>query len=330
MQLHASTSKSALWVLAGLALLVVVGVAIFWKNPDFPILSFVGGISTLAVALLTVAYVITTSGQLAVMNAQLEQMQRSRDFQAQPLPVTKLTKVEIENPRVFYSPPEDEYSALGRVYAHFQVQNEGTHPAINVVLSGRLLIPLDKGSQSFESASILAEVVPESGVFPSSGNVDFMFTSDRKAEFIEALRRRDPKRQPVLSVMTIFRNALGSCFAATSYFQLSIPDSRTETRLTTWHSALVAFPVQFKAEIERLRKIRDKKEEDWSKLFSDVKKNFEKQLQDKNNVELKFFSIPLSFKVEALSEDAFEKEIKKRYFGSPIPHWVDECLHAEK
>lgn len=329
MQIYASTYKSALWVLTGLTLLVLVGVVVFLKDPDFPFLSYVGGISTLAVALLTVAYVITTSGQLSVMNAQLEQMQRSRDFQAQPLPVIKITKIEIEKPRFEYTPPEDEYKALGRVRVYFIIENKGTHPAINVVSSGQIIIPLKSGSRTLVSASVISEVIPESGVFPDpEESKDFMFTGDKNAEFMDALRYRDFNKQPIFMARTIFRNALGSCFAATSHFKVSIPDVETEAKLTTWHSALVTFPVQFKAEIEHLRKIRRKNNGEWNKLFDEVKKRFEKPLTDVKNIELRYIVIPLSFSIEPLKEESYEKEVKKKYFGSPIPHWIDECLHS--
>jgi len=261
------------------------------------------------------------------MNEQLEQMRRSRDFQAQPLPVARVTKVEVEKPRFFYSPPEDEYSALCRVFVHFRIQNEGTHPAINVVASGKLFLA-DK--RQFDSASVLAEVIPESAAYPSATeSVDFMFNDDKELEVIDSLRRRDTRQQPVLGIRTVFRNALGSSFAATSYFQLSVPDAAADAKLAGWHSALAALPVRYKSEIERLKRLRKKNDSEWEALFRTVKQALEEQVADKENIEIRHFGIPLSFNVEPLSEAAFEGEVGEKRFGSVIPHWVGECVHTE-
>jgi hypothetical protein len=242
-----------------------------------------------------------------------------------------VTKVEIEKPRFFYAPPLNEYSAQSRILVRFRIQNNGTHPAINVVSSGRLLL---SDGRLLEAASALAEVIPENLVHPPpTDSVGFMFVGDEKIEFIDALRRRGMRgKYPVLAVRTIFRNALGSCFAAESYFQLSIPNVAAESKLTDWHSLLVAFPVKYKAELEHLRKLCQKNhdEDELDKLFNIVKSSFDEQIKDLSNLELTHFGIPLSFKVEPLDDDAYETEVKVKYFGSAAPYRVDECFHSDE
>ncbi|MFN9245084.1 MAG: hypothetical protein ACK6DG_14085, partial [Cyanobacteriota bacterium] len=155
-------SVTALIVLTGIVLLSATGLLLNRSQPNFQFLPFIGGVSTLAVALLTVAYVLTTSDQLSVMHAQLDQMRRSRDFEAQPLPIVEIERVKLEKPRFFYTPPEDSYSALTRTFVYLRLRNSGTHPAVNVICSGKIYFPPES---HLNSPSILAEVLPESSVY---------------------------------------------------------------------------------------------------------------------------------------------------------------------
>ena len=93
-------------------LLVLVVLNFFIK--EFDLLTDLSGISSFVIAILTVFYVLTTSNQLDIMSKQLIEMKNSREFQNQPLPWLDKVRMEIEAPRLFYSPPEGKHSFKSR------------------------------------------------------------------------------------------------------------------------------------------------------------------------------------------------------------------------
>ena len=88
-------------VILVLLVLTAIAASLFTAyDPDFSFITFIAGVSTLFVALLTVFYVITTNQQFSVMESQLEEMQKSRELQAQPLPTIQVNKVYLETPNL--------------------------------------------------------------------------------------------------------------------------------------------------------------------------------------------------------------------------------------
>lgn len=321
--------RSALWVLAALIALIIIGVAARYFNPDIDLVAYVGGVSTLAVAFLTVAYVVTTNNQLSVMNRQLDEMRKAREYQAQPLPMLRDVEVLLERPRVFYTPPDASYSAHSRIFAKFRVRNEGSHPSINTVLSAWIGLPSSKDKRTFDCASCLVEIIAEGSSYPPTegGYADFMFVDDHNGLLIGAIRDKRLREPPIFKVRSIFRNALGACYATTSHYMLYMKSAADESILTEWHSSIVAFPVKFKAELEQLPKLRTRNDEEWQRKFDVLKDTFASQISGPDELSLTCIAIPMTFSVELLSQDQYEREAKNVGFGQPIPSWFDGCAH---
>jgi len=326
-----NTHKSALWVLAALIALIVLGFIFKYFNPDIDLIAYIGGISTLAVALLTVAYVLTTSNQLSVMNRQLEEMKKGREYQAQPLPILHDVEVSLERPRVFYTPPEARYSAQSRAKVKFRIKNEGSHPAINTVLTAWIRLSPNNG-MSFDSSSRLVEVVAEGGSYPpTEGGYDsFLFPDDHDGKLIGAIRDKNLREPPVLKVRTIFRNTLGACYTTTSLFMLYMKDADDEPILTNWHSSIVAFSVNYKSALEQLPKLFKRDRDEWERIFETVKEEFAAQVKGPESLSLSCIAIPTTFSVEPMSSTQYENEIKELGFGGPIPSWFEGCVHDDE
>lgn len=321
--------KSALLVLATLIALLIIGLLAKPFYPNIDLVAYISGISTLAVAFLTVAYVVTTNNQLAVMNRQLDEMRKAREYQAQPLPMLHDVEVYLEKPRVFYTPPEARYSAQSRIFAKFRVKNEGSHPSINTVLSAWIGLPSTTKTKTFSCASCLIEVIAEGRSHPpTEGSYDdFMFTDDHEGELINAIRDKNLRKPPILKVRSIFRNALGACYSITSHYMLYMKDATDESTLTDWHSSIAAFHVKFKAELEQLPKIKKRNEEEWDRQFDVMKDTFASQFSGPEKLSLSCVAVPMTFSVELLSQDQYEHETKAVGFGRPIPSWFDGCTH---
>jgi hypothetical protein len=323
--------KSALVILGGLILLIFVGV--IWKHykADLDLITYVSGVSTLAVALLTVAYVVTTNNQLSMMGRQLDEMRKAREYQAQPLPILREVEFHIEKPRFFYTPPEDSYNAYSRATGKFRVRNEGTHPAINIALTARLRIPSPNKKNTFGGASRLVEVIAEGGSYPpTEGKYEsFLFTEDHNAELIATIREKDIKNPPLFRIRSVFRNTLGACYASTSLFMLYLKKAEDDVILKNWHASIVAFTAKYKTELDQLSKLKKRDEKEWGRIFEQVKEGFAAQLEGPEKLQLACVAVPMTFAVELLSKEQYDQEIAKLGFGSPIPPWFEGCVHKE-
>src|ERR1700735_3379866 len=96
----------------------------------FDFIALINGLSTLAIATLTAVYVSTNRSQLRVMRGQLNELQKNRDYIAQPLPIVKIKRVALQKPRLYYAPPDDEFSVISRYFVDYEIINSGSHPAL--------------------------------------------------------------------------------------------------------------------------------------------------------------------------------------------------------
>jgi hypothetical protein len=313
-------------------ILAIVGTLLvnIWL-PNYDVVSFIGAMATLAIALLTVAYLIVTSKQLGVMDRQLQEMARTRELEAQPLPYLEITKVFLERPRFFYTPPEDKYEATFRLFVNYRLSNRGAHPAVNVITAARVtshmkneVITLDGGA---EEISVLG---PGEWHPPTKENSnDFLFAEDRITTLLSILRDRSFRNPALLSIRVIYRNILGGCFANSWYFAFAPRSEEDFDILANWDSRLVSFQTEYKEQINELRKLREKDSAAWEELFKGLKKNLDESLKGGKENDLAWFQIPNTFHAEVISRERYKAELQESRFGTPIPQWITSCIAKE-
>ncbi len=115
-------------------------------NRDFDFITYIAGLSSffvalLTVVLLTVVYVYTTNEQLKMMNKQLKQMEKEQKQQQQPFPHISKVELEIEKPRFFYTPPANEYSCQSRYRIIANIDNLTSEPAVLLDVVATIDIP---------------------------------------------------------------------------------------------------------------------------------------------------------------------------------------------
>jgi hypothetical protein len=310
-------------------ILAVVGalLARLWL-PQFDILEFVSVAATLAIAMLTVAYVLVTSSQLGVMQQQLGEMARTRELEAQPLPYLEIKKVFFERPRFFYTPPEDQYHANPRLLVAYRLVNRGSHPAVNIVSAAKVVLKIDDEEFVFDGGADEISVLGPQAEHPpeSSSTEHFLFTENYLTRLVAGLRDRSFRSPPLLSVRLIYRNVLGACFAGTWYFQLSPKSEKDFEVLGNWESQLVSFDARYKDQISELRRVQNKDDERWSEVFEKVKNDFDNSLKGDTQFEVSWFEVPNSYRTAVLNKEKYSAELKQLDFGRPIPRWIAGCV----
>lgn len=322
---YLNENKWAGW--AFVALLCVVGlIAIagsYFQKID--VVEFVAAASTFTIALLTVAYVRVTSGQLAVMKRQLDEMGKARELGSQPFPAVEIQRIVLEKPNFFYTPPEKEYSTNPRSYVEYKVINHGSVPAVGTVSAASIMFGDDEGELIQGGASFVSILGP-SETIPEEGNKIFLFTGKEHNRLMSHLVDKKYRNPPALFIRTICRNILGGCFASTWMYEFSPKNEEDFEVLTNWRSKVASFEIDFGNELERLRSLKGKNDGQWHELFGKVRERFEQSLTGPSELELAYAELPNTFSAEVVSLENYEKEVSIRNFGRPIPRWMTSCL----
>jgi hypothetical protein len=324
-----STHRVAYSFLAVLLLLIIF-YAIFSRfNPALDT-SFLGEFSTFLIALLTVAYVLTTNNQLRVMTSQLEEMKKSRELLSQPLPGITIEKIYLEVPRYFYSPPEDEYSCATRLFVNFKINNYSEFPATNVIISAALAIPESEGSEIINTASAQTNIISANSTYPDTdkGRDHFMFNPEKNDSLVKSLRQTELGRDPILTFRIIYKNVLGASFAVYFYYELFVKDEKDEEVLKGWHSKIVSFPVEYKTQIFKLRSAKKNNSPEWDALRKTLREEVNSKFTDEELI-IQYSQLPNSFRVVPIDKEEYEQIASKQFFGQRIPFWY-ECDFDKK
>jgi hypothetical protein len=295
-------------------------------------IAVINSLSTLAIAILTGAYVYTTRSQLRVMRGQLEEIQRSRDYVAQPLPIASIKKIRIERPRLYYAPPIDEFSVLSRYFVDFELANRGSHPALSVDVTIDL-IPNGESDTStrWRSLSDFYEAVPhtaESGAYTGSA----MFPRDLDAKLLDALLRNNfigPRGWPVVIVTALFRNIAGACFIGHSaYYVFRKSQDEVET-ISNWQLNITTFKIQHEQEIRKLADLQHRQDERYDAEFDVLKTKIAESIIGDEYLECGFAQFPRSMQVKSINEAEYDRIISTHGYGTTIPGWLEKCIHLD-
>lgn len=319
-------------ILTGLVLFSLMAELMSLFIQGFDPTSYIAAISTLSIAILTVVYVLTTSSQLRVMQEQLNEMKTARRLESQPLPILEITKVEIEQPRLFYTPPEDQHSFHTRLWIRFSIKNHSSFPAVNVVASAFVVLRNNKDNDVVRCASERVDILAAGQEYPSNSDIkpSFLFQDDRENQILSHLRCRSLADLPVLPIHLTFCNILGGCFILDFAVQLVPKKPEDDDILKRWHSLCTSFQVQYGDDIRHMQKLRkDKKDDEWSVAFDALKDKLKAETGE-NALEISWMALPGTFKVRSISSEDYQRDIKQTGFGHPVPAWIEKCIHKNE
>jgi hypothetical protein len=310
------------------ALLVAVGAGVVMRatNSAFGLQAYLVVVGGLTVALLTAAYVITTAQQLSVMRAQLAAMHRTYEHQSCPLLRVRAIEARLDRPRVFYSPPENDYSGIPRFFVTCAMENVGSHPAVGVIAGAVQYLPVSGQRVTIPSTSVTVDVVPGVQSRPDSAerNIDFMFV-DRLQDLLVALRERTLHQLPCVRTECIFRNTLGGAFRSVGLYEIVVPDTEADSVIRDWGAITAAFATRFHSDLATLRGL-DPQSAEWEAVFARVKVAFDSKTGDVQSLALRVEAIPNSFTIDTITADEYRRIEEAAFFGARIPHWLDGCM----
>lgn len=283
------------------------------KNPKLSFITYISGISSFFVALLTALNVYTTTSQIEVATKQLDEMKYERSMLEQPLLLIENMKFLIEKPRFFYTPPEDEYSFQSRYTLTMEIQNCSNYPAISVDTTSELHVPKEREVYSLSTVTRRNNIIAPG----NKKKIAVRFTGDEITLLFDSLREDKAENLPKTHFDVTYKNLSGGFFKAEGN-ALLIPNKSDLNTIREWHSRINAAYIEEKESIIKLRKIRG--EEEWDTLFSEIKSSFDASLSDCESVEVRCAEIPESFSVGVISDEEYNEACSNHHYSHFVHH----------
>lgn len=304
-------------LLSSLVILVVLNFII----KEFDIVTYLTGISSFIIAILTVFYVLTNSNQLDVMSKQLVEMKKDRELQNQPLPWIENVRFKIDAPRLFYSPPDKKHSFISRYSGYIDLINLSDCPAISIDITSKLIIKNREEETVLESIFERVDTLAGNKRYPrneSDKKISFLFSSDETGKLFSILR--DFSKTPILKVDIVYRNILGGCFLIENEYQL-IQHKEDDDMINLWHTDIVSFETKEKEILEKLIHLKKQKDSGWDELFDSVTASYK---YEKDKVALNAYSLKGALKINTLETEDYEKRLEGKFYGHRLKHMTKE------
>ena len=221
-------------------------------------------------------------------------------------------KVYIEKPRFYYSPPEDEYAAIPRLWVNYRLKNTGTFTAVAVDVSGLLSLRIDGNLVEYKCGSHRIETIEEKQTYPKSEDEtdSLLFVMDVSGETLKALASNNPKDYSEIKMRILYRNILGGHFMINAKYIISTIDEEQESMLVNWLSEMASFNIKNKKELEMLPKIKDSDKARWDETFEKLKEEFKGGLlgkEGKEENELHLYSLSRYFEINTISREEYNE-----------------------
>lgn len=301
--------------------ILIAAFAILWymssKNPNLDFITYIAGISSFFVAILTALNVYTTSKQIEVANRQLEEMKYERSMGEQPLLELENLKFSIEKPRFFYTPPEDDYSFQSRYVVTADLKNCSNYPAVSVDSTVELEVKQQKEVFTLPTVSQRISIIAPG----DSHSVDFQFSGDEITWLFDALRSSHAQDLPIISYESTYRNLCGGFFHLEGQAILAPKEDMLET-IRQWHTRINAAYVEEKESIDYLRTIKGT--EEWDKVFDKIKSSFSSSLADSKEVEVDCLDLSEKFCISTITAEQYNEK-KEKYHYAHFVHRAANC-----
>lgn len=287
------------------------------QNPKIDFITYIAGISSFFVAVLTALNVYTTSSQIEVANKQLEEMKYDRAMSEQPLLTVEKMKFSIEKPRFFYTPPEDEYSFQSRYVVTADLKNCSNYPAVSVDATVKLEVKQQKEVFVLPTVARRINILAPGESHP----VNFQFSGDEITWIFDALRSSHTQELPIIRYELTYGNLCGGFFQLAGQAILAPKEDSLET-IRQWHSRINAAYVEEKESISLLRKIKGTGE--WEKAFNRIKSNFSSSLAVGSEVEVDCLELPEKCTICSITAEQYKGK-KEQYQYSHFVHRAANC-----
>ena len=286
-------------ILALLVLTLVICFAISYSTQN-SFLGYISGLSTFFVAVIAVITAFLTTGQIALMEKQIEEMKADRLLREQPILIIENPVIEIECPRQFYSPPSDEYSCFSRYEVKANIVNVSVNPAIFVDIFPELSVNA-KG----KTLCLQSETADRINVITNSNEFHELFAGDKDLRLYDSLRSTSVKDIPKITIKLYYKSITGGFFQTSQMYNVVLDDKDRETAVK-WHTAIAKAPVQYKEEYSQLKRLRSSDRKKWDLIWEAIKDDFNKSIgEDVHEIALRLIEIPQEYQLKQISEKEY-------------------------
>jgi len=275
------------------------------------LVNFVAYASSLSTIVMVLVYVFTTSLQLRAMQGQLNEMQYSRDVQAQPLLYFDKLKMGITAPRLGLDPGTKKVDFSCSVHFDFNVSNIGNCPAVAIDFVPNLarVMPRDDTittlvkyifNQRIECISLKKEDLQ---------NISLIFLDDEH-KFIESVLGE----YVVLHLVIVFKNILGMPFKEEVAFRVLVHEPKLREILQSWIKRIRTYEIDFTKDVSESEKLAElDRYEELRKKFKQIMVKLKAQLGDvEEEVEIPTDIRIGSFSISPISQSEYDRIIAEK------------------
>ena len=273
-----------------------------WVNVTLCILSFI----LAAISVVTVIVSLRQNGKLLKMSSeQLSEMRKERELAIQPILTFSNPRFVVEKPRLFYTPPTNEYSLSSRFRLRMDVENISSAVAINIVCTGVGMVHDNEnvfvGTPSSTRINILGD---------SKESLDFMFVERKRGAVFNSLREESIRMLPQGQLEVVFMNTSGGAFRMVKRY-LIYPGEEELNKIRSWHSIVSSAEVEYKEEFKELRKNRENND----LLFDKLKEKVDKAAGEENEVVIECVELDDFFVYEPITIEEYKRIVQECHFG---------------
>lgn len=264
-----------------------------------------------AISVITVIITLKQNGKIIQVNRdQINEMRKEHEMSLQPIIDFMSPKFCVENPRLFFSPPEKEYSIKSRFGFQFEVNNISSAVVINFVCSVESISNTDEISLTLETCSERLNLL-----LASPKEMSFLLLEKEKGVVFDKLRERQINKLPQVEVTAVFKNAVGGAFRMTKRY-IVCPGKDDLEIIKKWHSIISSANVDY---MEELKKMRQGIDGD-NVLFKQVKEKIEQRCGEKKELLIRCEELDDYFSYNPISIEDYNQTVKNAFFSHLVSY----------
>ena len=313
-----SAVKIGVFVITGGLLLSLIAVGIIsYFLPNINFITVISGIGTFVTAILTGLYVYTTTQQINIANQQLAEMKNDRIMQEQPLVFSNCETFEVCVPKMYYSPPEKEYSFCSQYYYCIEIKNESSFPAIAVDVISEMMVKTDVGNIILNATAKRIKFLGSH----QSEKISFLFLDEKNICVYDALRQIKTSELPRIKTTIVYKNLCGAYFKTENYSTV-FPTEEMLEKLIHWHTTIMTAKVATKEAIIHLKTLNfnDPKRRE---LFAAMQDRFAENFEDDVKISIECYEEPLGFDFTSISKDKYDEMVSEHGYGRRVRGFSD-------
>lgn len=307
------TKIESIILIASLVILTIISGVYFWLQNTYinNLATFLSGVSTVGIFILTAFYVIYT-------NRQLREIQKQRQLNIQPLPNLNIIHGVILSPRVVYDPTEGgEISLVVDFCFKAKLKNIGNGAGVLVdtfsYFTGRDITPIKDHFYSERYITLEEKEEVESNFSVRDANFEVINSLNKG---VDGPCPREQIFDAMLKCCVLYKNILGAGFHYSIHNALII-DEEGQKKLSEWIAHINSFSKKYNSSIEKFKATFKRDREEAYKYFEEIKNEFYSYCEI-HAIDLYVRSLPQSFSINYINDKTYESISKEIYHGVPI------------